>query len=752
MRQIKSLSCGWLFREEFSEDYLKFQDPKLFQTVNLPHMNKEIPYNYFDERMYQFVSTYVRKLDILPEYQGKRVFVDFEGAMAYAEVFFNGHLVKTHKGGYTPFSAEITEFLDFAGDNVIVVKLDSTERPDIPPFGNVIDYLTYGGIYRDVSLRVVSPIYIDNVFAKPKVEAQVATELKTTVFLANGEEKSLQGTINIALYDHGSLVAQSEQPFYIDAHTKSTVDLDIDRAHLTEIKLWDIDDPNLYELRVSLGVEGKVLDEYAVSIGFRDADFRTDGFYLNGRKLQVRGLNRHQAFPYVGYAMPERAQRKDADILKHELRLNAVRTSHYPQSRHFLDRCDEIGLLVFEEIPGWQHIGGAEWKEVSYTDVRLMIERDWNHPSIIMWGVRINESPDDHDFYLETNRIARALDPTRPTAGVRCHRNSEFLEDVFTVNDFSHSGGEMILDTQESWTNLPHRVPYFVTEFNGHMYPTKRFDQEERLMEHTLRHVRVQDAAAKAEDIHGAFGWCAFDYNTHFEFGAGDRICYHGVMDMFRIPKFAAHVYRSQVSPTVEPVLEPVTLWARGERSIGGTLPLVILTNCDYVDVFLAGEKVGRFFPDRERYSGLEYPPIVIETIENVGVWGCTWFDGEFVGYHGDQEMARKRFAKDPVATELVVTPDDTELVANGQDVTRIVLKVVDQVGNLLPYLPESLKIEVTGPAQIIGPEQVTLIGGCLATWIKTTQEPGQIRVSVTPSTLSLEGKSVDLVSKREEG
>ncbi|NLL48031.1 MAG: glycoside hydrolase family 2 protein [Firmicutes bacterium] len=752
MRQVSSLSCDWLFCEGFSQEYLEFQDPKLFQAIQLPHMNKEIPYNYFDEKMYQFVSTYARKLDIRPEYQGKRVFVDFEGAMAYAEVFFNGQLVKIHKGGYTPFSAELTDYLNFTGENTLVIKLDSTERPDIPPFGNVIDYLTYGGIYRDVSLRVVHPTFIENVFAKPKVKSQVAEELVTTIFLASSAATKVHGAATVALYQKGSLVAEAETPFQIDAAAQTSVDVVIHQEELQGVMLWDIDDPNLYELRVSLAIDGEIVDDCQTSIGFREFDFRLDGFYLNGRKLQVRGLNRHQAFPYVGYAMPERAQKRDADILKYELHLNAVRTSHYPQSRHFLDRCDEIGLLVFEEIPGWQHIGGPEWKDVSYSDVRLMIERDWNHPSIMMWGVRINESPDDHDFYLETNRIARELDPTRPTAGVRCHRGSEFLEDIFTVNDFSHSGGELILDTQESWTNLPHRVPYFVTEFNGHMYPTKRFDQEERLMEHVLRHVRVQDAAAKSEDIHGAFGWCAFDYNTHFEFGAGDRICYHGVMDMFRIPKFAAFVYRSQVSPMVDPVLEPVTLWARGERSIGGTLPLVILTNCEYVDVYLAGEIVGRFYPDRDRYKGLEYPPIVIESIENVGVWGSTWFDGEFVGYVQEQEVTRKKFVKNPVATELIVTPDDTELLANGQDVTRLVLKIVDQAGNLLPYLAESLKIEVTGPAQLIGPAQVTLIGGCLATWVKTTKEPGQIRVSVTPSTLDLPGQSVELIAKREEG
>lgn len=131
------------------------------------------------------------------------------------------------------------------------------------------------------------------------------------------------------------------------------------------------------------------MDQVTVRFGFREAEFQPDGFYLNGRKIKLLGLNRHQSYPYVGYAMPKRAQRRDADVLKEELGLNMVRTSHYPQSRHFLDRCDEIGLLVFEEIPGWQHIGGEAWKEQAVRDVEDMIVRDRNHPSIVIWGYEL---------------------------------------------------------------------------------------------------------------------------------------------------------------------------------------------------------------------------------------------------------------------------------------------------------------------------------------------------------------------------
>jgi len=143
--------------------------------------------------------------------------------------------------------------------------------------------------------------------------------------------------------------------------------------------------------------------------------------------------------------MPKRAQCKDADILKYDLHVNLVRTSHYPQSIHFLNRCDEIGLLVLEEIPGWQHIGDEQWQQVAQENVREMVERDWNHPSIIMWQVRINESGDNHDFYTQTNFIARSLDPSRAIGGTRYIENSELLEDVYTMNDFSEDQGTSYL-------------------------------------------------------------------------------------------------------------------------------------------------------------------------------------------------------------------------------------------------------------------------------------------------------------------
>jgi beta-galactosidase len=496
-----------------------------------------------------------------------------------------------------------------------------------------------------------------------------------------------------------------------------------------------LEEPNLYEIQVELEVNG-YSDYYRDRIGFRTAAFRPDGFYLNGKRVKIVGINRHQSYPYVGYAMPRRVQEKDAEILKNELHVNLVRTSHYPQSVHFLNKCDELGLLVFTELPGWQHIGGDQWKKVARENLREMIERDWNHPSIVLWGVRINESQDDDEFYTETNRLAKQLDPTRQTGGVRYITDSNLLEDVYTFNDFIHDGEKGPLRDQQEVTGLPHKVPYMVTEFNGHMFPTKRFDQEERQMEHSLRYLRILNAAGLDDSIAGTIGWCAFDYNTHKDFGAGDRICYHGVMDMFRVPKFASYVYKSQVSPAVEPVLEPVTFWARGERSIGGVLPLVIYTNCDYVQLQFGEEKLEqKFYPRREEYPGVPYPPVIIDytalSPEVVGAWGLKWEGAVLTGYYRDQPIVEKRFCADPVPTVLSVAADDQILNAAQKDATRIVVKVLDQCGNLLPFLDEIIHLEVEGPGRIQGPSTVVLKGGAIAFWVETRNAPGVITITV---------------------
>ena len=358
MRSLIDFNSGWLFEGK--------------DEVRLPHNALDLPFNYFDETAYQRVFSYEKRFTVDPAWNGKEIAIVFDGAMANAKVSLNGEAIATHKDGYTPFEARLTGKLK-DGENVLTVTIDGSENPEIPPFGGQIDYLTYAGIYREAWLRVTAPVYVGS----GKVETPDALADRKTVRaridLANPQDLPISGTLVAKLLDSsGATIATTDA-----ALTGASIDIGFDA--LAGISLWDIDNPALYTLAIALDTaHGQ--DEASYRFGFRTAEFTTDGFKLNGRVLKLRGLNRHQSFPYVGYALGRSAQERDAEILKRELKLNMVRTSHYPQSHYFLDRCDELGLLVFEEIPGWQHIGGEAWKDESVENVRRMITRDWNHP------------------------------------------------------------------------------------------------------------------------------------------------------------------------------------------------------------------------------------------------------------------------------------------------------------------------------------------------------------------------------------
>jgi len=343
-----------------------------------------------------------------------------------------------------------------------------------------------------------------------------------------------------------------------------------------------------------------------------------------------------------------------------------------------------------------------------------MIRRDWNHPSIILWGVRVNESRDDHDLYTRTNQAAHSLDDSRPTGGVRYRYDSERLEDVFTMNDFGFP------------LRPPNHPLYLNTEFNGHMYPTKRNDNVERITEHTVRHARVHNQLASDNRYAGGIGWCAFDYNTHAYFGSGDRICYHGVSDIFRIPKPAAGFYKSQCDPKEEIVLEPAFDWARGDQSESFTIAM-ICSNCEHVKIHIGDRLVAEVDPDRQTFGNLAHPPFVANIRKELdGGWGDLRIDG----YIGGQKVISKTLSGKGVDQQFHVEPDDLELVGDGIDATRVVLRVTDEFGAPRPFASGAVALTVTGPGEIIGENPFALFGGVGAVWVKTKESPGTIRLT----------------------
>jgi beta-galactosidase len=711
--------------------------------VVIPHTNVRLPWHSFEEKTYEFVSVYRRAIkvpaDALTNAPAKRVFVDFEGVMTAATVYLNGTKLGEYRGGYTPFSFELTGHLDKAGANVLAVEVGSTERADIPPFGNEIDYLTFGGIYREVALRVVPQTFIENVYARPKNVLSGTPTVEVECFLDRAANTA-PGPLSLHVELHapdGRMVAASTmtlpEPAVTPHHPEDadqalgavapmtpwpdsyTVTLD----KLGKIDLWDLRNPHLYTVKVTLLESGREVDSDERRIGFREAVFTPQGFSLNGTVIKLHGLDRHQTFPWVGQAMPGRVQRRDAMILRHDLHCNIVRTSHYPQSRHFLDACDEIGLLVLEEIPGWQHIGDVAWQDLAVDNVRRMVRRDWNHPSIVLWGVRINESRDNHDFYTRTNALAHALDSARQTGGIRYFQESEFLEDVFTMNDFGFP------------LKAPNHPLYLNTEFVGHTFPTKTIDGKERLQEHALRHARIHDQLASDAQYAGGIGWCAFDYNTHANFGSGDRICYHGVTDMWRTPKPAAYFYKSMCEPAEEVVLEPAFHWARGDESVGLTT-VMVCSNCDHIKLSIDSGKgfvqVAEADPDRVQFPNLKHPPFMPNLKNDVGHWGDLKIDG----YIGGKLVISRTMSGRGDDHEFKLLPDDTALIGDGADTTRVVVRVNDEFGNVRPFATDAIRFELEGPGELIGDNPFAVVGGTGAVWVRTKEAAGTIRLKGT--------------------
>ena len=782
------LNDDWLFTEQFEDSLAAPEYPEnTLQPVRLPHTCKETPFHYFDESLYQMVSGYRRHLLIPKDWQGKQILLTFEGAAHDSTVFCNGKKVGEHHCGYTAFTVDLTDNVLYGQDNLLCVRLDSRENLNVPPFGYVIDYMTYGGIYRDVRLEVKEKVSLSDIFVHTAIDfksSPVTAQITSEITLTASDEN-----VTIRQYYMPKSTAAAQESWRLLCEQTVSADTTGDKkialtAAITDPLLWDTEEAHLYILKTQLYQDNTLLDETETTFGIREAVFKKDGFYLNGRKLRIRGLNRHQSFPYVGYAMPKSMQRLDADLLKKELGLNAVRTSHYPQSHYFLERCDELGLLVFTEFPGWQHIGDDSWKAQAVANAEDMIRQYRNHPSIILWGIRINESPDDDAFYEKTNAVAHKLDPTRPTGGVRAMKKCHLLEDVYTYNDFLHDGEMPGCDPKKKVTSDMEK-PYLISEYNGHMYPTKAFDNEERRSEHAIRHANVLDAVAGQSDIAGSFGWCMFDYNTHKDFGSGDRICYHGVMDMFRNPKLAASIYACEQEQT--PVLEITSSMDIGEHPGCNRGNIYILSNADSVKMYKNDRFIKEYLPGMSPYKHLKHGPILIDDFigdsfaqnerfrpkhakeitdamnlvargslnhipkrlyltalkllliyhidfaevtrlytKYIGDWGGTATVYRFDAIKDGKVV--KSVTKEPVREiRLEAEADHTILTEqHSYDVALVRIRAVDDHGNVLPFYQEPVRLITEGDISIIGPETIALQGGMGGTYVKSLGRSGQ--------------------------
>ena len=766
---------GWLFAPTFDPAIVRPECTGVeLEPVRLPHTVKTLPYNYCNENEYQRVSGYRREFFAPKEWQGRTVLLTF-GAVAHdATVFCNGRRVFHHGCGYTAFTVDLTESLLLGQKNVVAVRCDSREDLNIPPFGGQIDFLTYGGIYRAVSLDVKEPAYLRDIF----IEAQ-----------AEGDFRIYSSTVGETI--GCTLQAEIRSPAGSRALYSGELSLPI-VGTLNGVHPWSVEHPFLYTLTVRLirpgtsGLPDRVLDEKSTRFGFRTIQFVAGGFYLNGQRVELRGLNRHQSYAYQGYAMPDSIQRLDAQLLKKQLGCNAVRLTT-PPSPAFLDACDELGLLVFMEMPGWQHVGDDIWKAQALQNCREMVCQCRSHPSIFLWGVRVSGSADDESFYKRTNETVRRLDPTRPTAGTRSTRRSQLLEDVYAYADYSYHGRGVGCEARTAVTPDT-RKGYLISEFEGAQFPAKPFDDEPHRLAQALRYAAVLNDTIAQQGVAGSFGWCMTDYNTHREFGSGDRISYQGVMDMFRNPKLSAAVYASQKTPRSpsDIVLEISSSMALGDHPGGFAGACWAFTNAESLRLYRDNDFVAEFTPDRRgRFAALPHPPIeihdfvglLLEKYEGIDRTAApqvaailnemrrdsmelsplsrarmyslrlSWNElvqlyYKYIGVLGSPAAvyrfeavwhgrAVRTVVKEPVQSVRLECTVHNPILTDGPtwDCAAVSLRAIDQNGNLLPYCGEAVQLSVEGPLRILGPSVVPLRGGMAGTYLATTGEAGPAKL-----------------------
>lgn len=738
------LGNEWLFGEYVPGGIDPEFDDSRMATVTVPHCVTPLSWRGWQPTSWESLWVYRQHFDASATLRAARSFLRFDGVLSTATVYVNGHQVGTGEGGYLPLTCETTGLLKVTG-NVVAVVVDGRWRQDVPPdvprFArpSAIDFYQPAGIYRPVTVSAAPRTFVEDVFAQPVDVLTAGRGLIVRCAINSADRIAAPVWVTATVSQNGSLLSSSDVT--MDGLPRGDTTVELGMTGLVDVRLWDVDDPALCDVVVTLYVNGQQVHQRAVRTGFRSAEFTDGGFFLNGRRLKLFGVNRHQWYPYVGGAMPDRVQRRDARIVKEELNCNMVRCSHYPQSTAFLDACDELGILVWEEIPGWDYVGDEAWQDRVVRDVHDMVVRDRNHPSIIVWGTRVNETLGELHLYRHTDSMARELDPSRPctgaVAGNRGYRSPLYPvvaggSSVFSFNDYSRLPGP--------GAPAPLRpprdgVPYLVSEAVGTLVgpPSyRRTDTVAVQRDQAMLHAWVHGRAASDDRYCGLLAWCGFDYPSGW-YHSVDGVKYPGVVDFFRIPKLGAAFYQSQVDPATRVVIAPAFYWDFTRQAPGRAE--MIWSNCDRLEVFVGGRHRATLHPQRQRFPHLAYPPFVADLAVRRGTSPELRIDGYVAG----KRAASRRFSADTAMDRLSCAADDAVLIADGADMTRVAVRAVDRYGAPRPYVTGPVSFEIGGPGMLVGdnPFDFTAAGGAGAVWLRTLKgQAGTVTVYATHPTL----------------
>lgn len=712
-----------------------------WEKINLPHTPFVEPLVVLHQ--WQGICYYRKILNVSKKEIDKQLWLEFEGAMHLADVWVNGQHLIQHSGGYTPFVVDVTGMLHADRGNEILVRLDNRNNPLIPPGKplETLDFCYYGGLYRDVNLIVKHPVHITHpimanevagggIFVTyPYVSKQEAEiKVKTQVSNKVGTQRHL--TIRHTLYEwskkkgRGKKVALVESPLVLAA---GTTQHHTQQFTVNNPKLWYPDSPALYVLRTEVMDGRKVTDCEDTRIGIRRIEMtREKGFVINDKPLKLEESNRHQEYPYVGNAISDQAQYRDMYQIR-DNGFNTVRLGHYPQDPSVLEACDELGLLVIEPIPGWQFFNKAQgFVDHTYKDIRDLIRRDRNHPSVIMWETTLNESWPPKSWKDQAVRIAHEEFP-----GDQCYTSGD---------TYGYDGFDVCYNDWREGYNRPNTTSkpgfireYYDYEFGGHYSTTRvtRGDGDYALMQNAWNaqwsHNRYR--AYYPWTIGGAV-WSMYDYNR----GCCDNICYSGLADLFRLPKFGLLYFRTQMKEGTFTPAGPMTyeVFINSHWLEGSSDTLQVYGNVDEVKLQLNGRVIARQYPDDKpstseyvsrpdggNAENIDFPPF---TFFNVN-----WERGELkaIGYKDGKAVA-EHVVRTPGAVEAMdITYFESGVSASCRDLLIVYVNLKDLQGTgCFGENNREVKLEVLQGGELRGPATIKAEAGVASFLVATTDSP----------------------------
>ncbi len=690
-------------------------DDQSWDIVSLPHTHEVFPADLsgYEERGRR-IGWYRRAIEVPAAWSGRKVFIEFQGAMQTTKLWVNGSPAGEYAiSGYNSFHFDITDKLK-PGTNQLAVRVDNTENPSIPPDGKKMDFILFGGLYRDVHLVVTDPLHITFPWEDkqagirltfPKISETSAVVLAET-HVRNASDKSEVATLITEISDReGKLVVSMTDTQTLppgSGHSFKQTSKAISKPNL-----WSPDSPYLYKVQSIVKKDGVEVDRITTPIGFRWVEWTKDkGLFLNGKHLKLVGSNRHQTWPFIGNAVPNGLHRRDAEQLK-EMGCNWVRCSHYPHDPDFLDDLDELGMMALEEGPTWMDAGSPEWMGNLVESFRAMIRRDRNRPSLIIWNACLNHSNGHPDL------IAAAIeeDPTRARG----------MDTVPCPMDFNHpqiSGNGAL--------TIEHTGHTFDTERGARGKPGKA-DQswlgaqltENREYDLTRRHWEMTDAAYKNPSNVGLATWCMYDYNTYHN--ATASIARHGVHDLFRIPKFPFWWHQSEM--TTKPMAYIIRIT---------DTDVCVVSNCDEVRLL---QHTGGSNPQPETRKpdtgyALNHPPFHFKVSPQASALKAEGLvDGKVV--------TSQVWRKPGSPTKLILEADRAEITADGADLSRIIVSALDENGTEVPSCTHDVSFKISGEGQLIGENPVKLRAGKMIILAQSSFVSGEIQIIATADGLT---------------